>query len=104
MSRGRLPNRRQSEVFAFTHGAIEYIATVSRYPDGGLAEVFLSCTKAGSQADLAARDAAIVCSVALQFGADAEAIRHALGRDGAGVAASPLGAALDDLAEREALS
>ena len=104
MSRRRLPNRRQSEIFAFTHGTIEYIATVSRYPDGRLAEMFLSCTKAGSQSDSAARDAAIVCSVALQFGADAEAIGHALGRDGAGVAASPLGAALDVLAEQEALA
>jgi ribonucleoside-diphosphate reductase alpha chain len=102
MSRDRLPNRRASEVFGFTHGSIEYTVTVSRYTDGRLAEVFLACTKSGSQSDLAARDAAIVCSVALQFGADEEAIRHALLRDANGAAASPLGAALDLLAEREA--
>jgi hypothetical protein len=101
MSRDRLPNRRASEVFGFTYGAIEYVATVSRYAaDDRLAEIFLSATKAGSQADSAARDAAIVCSIALQSGVEAEAIRHALGGEANGTAVSPLGAALDFLAER----
>ncbi len=47
----------------------------------------------GSAADTAARDAAIVCSIALQFGADVETIRRALCRDRDGSA--QLGAALD---------
>jgi hypothetical protein len=51
--------------------------------------------RAGSAADTAARDAAIVCSIALQFGADVETIRRALCRDSSGKASGPLGAVLD---------
>jgi hypothetical protein len=41
-------------------------------------------------------DAAIITSLALQFGCPLETIRHALKRDGHhGIAASPIGAALD---------
>src|SRR5436190_3764754 len=49
----------------------------------------------GSAANTAARDAAIVCSIALQFGADVGTIRRALCRDGSGKASGPLGAALN---------
>jgi hypothetical protein len=54
-------------------------------------------TRVGSHADTAARDAAITCSIALQFGADIETIRRALCRDGRGHASGPLGVALDIL-------
>jgi ribonucleoside-diphosphate reductase alpha chain len=74
------------------------IASISRYPDGRLAEIFITSNKNGSDADAAARDASITCSLALQFGCPAEVIRHALLRDARGVASSPLGAALDLLA------
>ena len=46
----------------------------------------------------AARDSAIVCSIALQFGADIETIRRALCRDGRGNTSGPLGVALDLIA------
>jgi hypothetical protein len=46
----------------------------------------------------AARDSAVVCSIALQFGIPVDTIRHALLRDARGIANSPLGAALDLLA------
>jgi hypothetical protein len=95
MTRERLPNRRACDSFEFTHACIPYIVSVSRYPDGSLGELFLRTTKAGSAADTNARDAAIVFSLALQFGADAEAIRHALCRDANGAALGPLGQALD---------
>jgi hypothetical protein len=94
--RRRLPNRRASETFAFECGGLSYTATYSLFPDDGtLGEIFISNHKAGSAADCAARDAAIVCSIALQFGADPDAIRKALCRDGAGRASGPLGAAFD---------
>jgi hypothetical protein len=54
----------------------------------------------GSAADTAARDAAITCSIALQFGADVETIRKALCRDGSGNASGPLGVALDLLGQQ----
>jgi hypothetical protein len=63
-----------------------------------LGEFFLTNHKAGSAADTAARDAAIACSIALQFGANAETIRKALCRDARGNASGPLGVALDMLA------
>lgn len=40
-------------------------------------------------------DAAIAISLALQFGCPLNTIRHALKRDSQGIAASPIGAALD---------
>jgi hypothetical protein len=46
-----------------------------------------------------ARDSAIVCSIAIQFGADVETIRKALCRDSHGRARGPLAAALDLIME-----
>jgi ribonucleoside-diphosphate reductase alpha chain len=101
IARARLPNRRASETFALECAGLSYIATVSRFEDGRLGEIFLTNHKAGSAADTAARDAAIAASIALQHGADAETIRRALCRDSRGNASGPLGAALDALAERQ---
>jgi ribonucleoside-diphosphate reductase alpha chain len=98
--RQRLANRRASEIFALECAGLNYLATVSRFPDGRIGEIFLSNHKAGSAADTAARDAAIACSIALQFGADVETIRKALCRDSRGNASGPLGVALDLIAER----
>jgi len=98
MTRHRLPARRQNETFDLEVGALRYVATVGRFVDGRIAEIFLSNHHADSAADVNARDAAIVCSLALQFGADLETIRLALCRDGRGRASGPLGAALDIIA------
>jgi hypothetical protein len=98
IERHRLPNRRPSETFALECAGLKYTATISRFNDGHIGELFLSNHKGGSHADTAARDAAITCSIALQFGADIETIRKALCRDGRGNASGPLGAALDILA------
>ncbi len=38
--RERLPNRRASESFAFQCGGMNYIASISRFTDGRLAEIF----------------------------------------------------------------
>ena len=99
MSRERLANRRASETFSFRCNGMPYSATVSRFSDGRLTEIFISNGKAGSDADAAARDSGIVCSIALQFGAPVETIRRALLRNSRGVASSPLGIALDSLAD-----
>jgi hypothetical protein len=99
-TRRRLPNRRLAETFNVDIGGLQYICTVGRYPNGEIGEVFLSNGKCNSGADTAARDSAIVCSIALQFGADIETIRNALCRDARGVASGPLGATLDIIAER----
>src|SRR6266480_3155966 len=93
--RERLQNRRFSENFGFECNGLRYTATISRFPDGRIAELFLSNHKSGSQADSAARDAAIILSFALQCGADIAAIRRALSRDSPGRADSVIGAAHD---------
>ena len=100
--RQRLPDRRASETFAVECGGLNYTVTVSRYADGRLGEIFIDMIKAGSAADMAARDSAIVCSLALQYGADVETVRRALCRDARGEASGPLGAALDRLRAMEA--
>ena len=96
--RTRLRNRRLSETHAFECNGLRYVATISRFDDGRLAEIFISNAKAGSHSDAAAKDAAVVCSIALQYGVPVDVIRHALLRDPRGVASSPLGCALDLIA------
>lgn len=98
--RQRLPDRRESETFTLECAGLCYIATISRFDDGRLGEIFLTNHKAGSAADTAARDSAIVCSLALQFGTPIETIRKALCRDRHGTASGPLGVALDLLVGR----
>jgi hypothetical protein len=99
--REHLPNRRASTSFSFACNGLSYTATVSFFPDGRLAEIFLGNRKSGSHSDSAAKDSAVVCSLALQHGVPAKTIRRALLRDSSGRASSPLGAALDLLAARE---
>lgn len=95
-----LPSRRASESFTIEVMGHRYTATVSPFSDGSPAEIFLAAQKAGSDADANARDSAVVCSIALQYGVPAEVIRLALTRDAQGQPSSPLGAALDKLARR----
>jgi hypothetical protein len=61
-------------------GGLYYCATISRFENGQLGEIFLTSNKAGSQADTAARDSAILVSLALQHGAELETIRQGLYR------------------------
>jgi hypothetical protein len=94
-ARERLPNRRSSQQFVCTCNDQRHVATVSFFPDGRLAEIFLGNAKSGLHSDSAAKDSAVVCSIALQYGVPAEVIRRALLRDARGAANSPLGVALD---------
>jgi hypothetical protein len=97
--RQRLPNRRPSETFDLASQGLKFTATVSRFTDGTVAEVFLQNHKAGSMAGINAQDAAVVCSIALQYGVPIEVIRKALMRDSHGRPSGPLGTALDLIAE-----
>jgi hypothetical protein len=97
--RRRLPNRRASLNFNVRIGGLKFNCTASEFHGGGIGELFLDCTKAGSQVGAMASDAAIAASLALQYGCGLETLRKALCRDGQGRASSPLAAALDLLAE-----
>jgi ribonucleoside-diphosphate reductase alpha chain len=98
-ARERLPNRRRSVTFNLECAALGYTATVSFYDDDRLGEIFLSNHRADSHADACARDAAILTSIALQFGAPLNVLRKALLRDQRGNASTPISVALNKLAE-----
>jgi hypothetical protein len=87
--RERLPDRRKAELVDFEHNGRKWTATVGRFADGRVAEVFLDTSKGAAIGELAA-DAAIVASLALQSGCALETLRHALQDRQAG----PLGTAL----------
>lgn len=97
-ARLRLPNRRRCDPFSFEIGGLKYTASVGRFADGRIGELFITNHKSNSQADCNARDAAIAFSLAVQHGADPDQIRRALCRDSQGNASGPLGAALDVIA------
>jgi hypothetical protein len=101
---GRKPlaHRRGAETFYVEADGQRYCATVGRFDDGALAEIFLSTNgKSGSQADTNARDASVVASIALQFGVPLDTLRKALMRDARGVPCGPLAVALDLVASIE---
>jgi hypothetical protein len=98
IARRRLPNRRGNESFSFQWLNMRFTATISRFSDGAVAEIFLTNGKIDSHADVMARDSAVAASLALQHGTPLEVLQRALLRDQRGVAASPLGTALDLIA------
>jgi hypothetical protein len=99
--RQRLTNRRICETFELEVGGLRYTATVGRYANGTIGEVFLQSHKPGSASDANARDAAVAASLALQFGCPIETLQRALLRDSHGGSSTPLGAAIDIIAERQ---
>ena len=88
MPREALPQRRYAEGFnlAFPRYTDKlYTVTLGCHADGRLAEVFINAhSKIGSDGDLAARDVAILISMALQHGASVEGLAHAMTHDAAG--------------------
>ena len=97
--RSRLPTRREHVVVNFTTAdGFRYTAGLGYFEDGRLAEVFLNAEKIGTAIETAARNSAVVASLALQHGVPAETLRRALTRNGNGKASGPLGTLLDSLA------
>ena len=89
VERERLTDRRKAELLDFEHDGRLWTATIGRYLDGRVAEIFLDAPKASLIAEMA-RETALTASLALQYGAPLEGLRHALnGRE-----TGPLGAAL----------
>jgi hypothetical protein len=99
MTRERLPNRRRSTSLEFECQGLRFTCTYSRFADGRIAEIFITNYKAGSQAGAIACDAAISTSLALQFGCPFETLRSAVLPEPDGRASSPLGHAIDLIAE-----
>jgi hypothetical protein len=88
-NRERLPERRAAEVFDFEHNGRKWTACIGRFDDGRPAEIFLNTNKDSAVATLA-QESAVIVSIALQYGAPAAVLQHALdGRD-----TGPIGKAL----------
>ena len=96
-ARRRLPNRRPAETLAIERDNLHLCMTTGHFPDGTIGEVFLTASPLNSLLDALVSDAAICISIALQFGAPLDTIRHALRRDSRGEVASLIGAALDKI-------
>ena len=94
-ARERLPNRRACESFDLEALGLRFRASVGRYSNGRIGEVFLSNHRVNSMAGIMASDAAVLCSLLLQMGASPEALLHSLMKDSAGRATSPIGRVLE---------
>jgi ribonucleoside-diphosphate reductase alpha chain len=79
--RDRLPSRRHAITSTFERDGSRFEMTVGYYPDGYAGEIFLNADRANSLLDSLVHDAAILTSLALQYGAPIDEIRHALKRD-----------------------
>lgn len=76
--RERLPDRRGSEVFQFEHAGVGYTATVSKFSDGRLAEIFVDHSRPNSQLAEYANDCAVLVSLLLQHGITCAVIKHSV--------------------------
>ena len=97
IERQRLKNRRPATTFDIGVAGLRYTVTAGYFPNGALAEIFVSNHRAGSAADVAVRDAGILVSLCLQHNCPAETIAHALTRNADGSASGVIGAVLDKI-------
>jgi len=96
--RRALPPRRAVFQERMEFAQVHYILGYGYYPDGAAAEMFVNTyQQMGSQADATISDAAIVVSLALQYGCPLAVLREALRRNPNGSPSSPVGAFLDKM-------
>jgi hypothetical protein len=99
--RTRLLNRRLNQTQELNRDGINIKMTIGFKPDGSVGEIFLNADRADSMLDVLMSDAAIIASIAMQYGVSLRQLAHAIKRDKFGVASSPIGAALDSISEPE---
>jgi len=99
--RKSLAQRRDCEHFGFNHDGVTWTASIGRYADGGVGEIFLTSTKPGSKVETMAQDAAVTASIAMQYGAPLDVIAGALSRDSQNRPQGALGVAMDAILDME---
>jgi ribonucleoside-diphosphate reductase alpha chain len=82
--REQLPTRRSAETITIDHRGLAFSISVGRFEDERPAELFVDGLKSGADVRESVRDAAVLASLALQYGCPLETISHALARDVAG--------------------
>ena len=97
MPRERLPTRRPSETSDMWFGGQRYHVTVGRYPDGRVAEVFLSGAKSGSDVDGLCADVGVLVSRLLQHGDTPASLASGMGRLGDGKTPASFAGAVADM-------
>lgn len=101
-TRRLLPSRRSGETIDIRHGNTTYAVCVGRFPASDEpAEVFISGAKVGSDIDGLARDAAVVLSIALQYGVPLRLLAEAITRTPGGAPMTIVGAILDQLTRKK---
>lgn len=95
-----LPNIRGGMAFEFDHHGIMFVGRGNFYPDGRLAEVFLTAGKTGTHLQVAMQDSAVAASLALQHGCPAETLKGAYLKTDAGDPAGPMGKLFEILTGR----
>lgn len=92
------------DVLRFTNGSgqtFRFLMSVGLFKDGSVAEAFLETHKAATDLQALASDAAIVFSVARQYGTPLQALREGMSRNSDGSPQSLLGALIDQAARME---
>ncbi len=110
-ARRGLSTRRESETHAIVVEGATFSVTVGYFGDGAPGEIFMAGPKVGSALDAVLADAAILASLALQYGAPPAALAKSMSRvpsadpwSPATAPASPIAAAMDLIAALGAAS
>jgi hypothetical protein len=101
LPRRTLPNRRLCETFDIEVAGLSYKVSIGRFPNGALAEIFISNHRANSAADVAARDCGILISLLAQHRCPIETIAGSLSRNADGSASGVAGAVIDKILTEE---
>jgi len=99
--RKRLPLRRMVQTFELHHKTETtdqvYQVSIGYFDDMTPAEVFITGAKVGSSIEAVARDAAILLSLAMQFGVPVDTLKNSITRDSFNNPSSIIGAIIDKL-------
>lgn len=105
MPRETLSLRRASENYLLAFQGENYAITVGYYDDGRVGEVFINrvrsktAARLGEALDAACRDAAIMMSMVIQYGANLLDLEHSVTRDEELAPMSIVGAIIDSLGQ-----
>ena len=102
VTRRRLPNRRAANLIEIEHAGARYTVAAGHYENSKqIGELFVSGARSGSDLSALIDDAAVLASIALQYGAPLEVLARAIGRHGDDLPATVIGRALDCLCTRQ---